>query len=151
MKHGLALALAFVWAGFLWGGAALAGETRTIIEMDVSPNQVVTGRDFLLLPDSEQVALVWGIIVGQEQGVQRILSVLFHLRKRFPANFLDGLTRAGRTFPHGCDCTAKDGCKSIENRRATRDLVVDYMNGDDLRKDQNLERIVDFALTDYCR
>ena len=64
MKRGLALA--FVWAGVLWGGAALAGETRGIIEMDVSPNQVVTGRDFLLLPDPEQVALVWGIIVGQE-------------------------------------------------------------------------------------
>ncbi len=150
MQRGLALVF-FVWVGVLWGGAAQAGETRTLIEMDVSRDQVVTGRDFLLLPDSEQVALVWGITAGQEQGVQRILGVLFHLRERYPPDFLDDLIGAVRIFPHGCNCTTKDGCKSIENRRATRDLIVDYMNDDDLRKDQNLERIVDFALTDYCR
>jgi hypothetical protein len=92
-----------------------------------------------------------GRALGQEQGVQRILGVLFHLRSRYPPDFLDDLIGAVRTFPHGCDCAAKDGCKSIENRRATRDLVVAYMNDDDLRKDQNLERIVDFAVTDYCR
>ena len=145
------LALAFVWAGVFWAGVADAGETRTIIEMDASQNQALTGRDFLLLPGPEQVALVWGITIGQEQSVQRILSVLFHLRNRYPADFLDDLFGAVRTFPHGCNCTAKDGCKSIESRRATRDLVVDYMSDDDLRKDQKLERIVDFALTDYCR
>ena len=150
MRHGLALVL-LVWVGILLSGALQAGEKRTIIEMDASRDQVVTGRDFLLLPDPEQVALVWGVTAGQEQGVQRILGVLFHLRDRYPADFLDDLVGAVRTFPHGCNCTAEDGCKSLENRRATRDLVIDYLNDDDLRKDQNLESIVDFALTDYCR
>ena len=37
------------------------------------------------------------------------------------------------------------------DREPARDLAVDYMNDDDPGKDRNLERIVDFALIDYCR
>ncbi|MDP6786181.1 MAG: hypothetical protein QF830_03695 [Rhodospirillales bacterium] len=150
MKRGLAFAF-FVWIAVLWAGMAIAAETPSIIKMDVSRDQSVTGRDFLLLPGPQQVALVWGITAGQEQAVQRTLGVLFHLRKRYPADFLDDLIGAVRTFPHGCNCTAKDGCKAIETRRATRDLVVDYLKDDELRKDQKIEHIVDLALADYCR
>ncbi len=150
MKRGMNLAL-FVWTAVLWAGIAVAAETPSITKIDISRNQSVMGHEFLLLPGPQQVALVWGITAGQEQSAQRILSVLFHLRNRYPADFLDDLIGAVRTFPHGCNCTAKDGCKAIEYRRATRDLVIDYLKDDELRKDQKLEHIVNFALAAYCR
>ena len=140
-----------VCAGLIWAGAAKADETRSIIDLDSSSSRVVTGRDFLNLPEGQQIALLWGVTIGHQQGVERMLGMLFYLKEELSAQTLDNLTRNGRTYSRGCGCQEKDGCKAISNRRNIRDLVVDYMNARELRKNQNFERIVDYALTDYCR
>ena len=144
----IAIAVALALTGT---GNARASDGQTIVDLDRTADHILTGRDFLRLPDQQQVAFLWGVAVGQQQGVGRVLGMLFLVRQQLAPPVMDAISQATGSYPHGCNCRAKDDCRAIRTYRNMRDMVVTYLRADDLRASEQVERIVDYALTDYCR